>query len=184
MLCEYPKRRPKNFFDDVPPFIYEGALCRYIYLTKGHFAIVDAADYEWLTQWKWLAWTSTQGRKVYAARCVGAKVFLMHREILGLKKGDETQGDHVDTPMTLDNRRKNLREATFQQNQHNRTMYRCNKTGFKGVIQSSRCSTFIARIRVNGELIRLGTRPTARQASEELYEPAARKYHGDFARSA
>jgi hypothetical protein len=183
MLCEYPKRRPKDFFDDVSVFIYEGDLCRYIYLTKGHFAIVDAADYEWLTQWKWLSWT-TKGRKTYAARLVGNEVFLMHREVLGLKRGEDTQGDHVDTLMTLDNRRRNLRTATFQQNQHNRTMYRCNKTGFKGVIQSARCSTFIARIRVNGELIRLGTRPTAKQAWEELYVPAAEKYHKEFSRVA
>lgn len=183
--------RPNCFrvdFSDAAPFKIDGVYCKLIPLTRGLYAIVDAVDYEWINKHKWLAWPTNPKGHWYAARAYRGsngkqEVIWMHREILGLSEDDDREGDHIETGHTIDNRRKNLRIATGQQNQHNRRMYRCNKTGFKGVIKSSRCSTFIARIRVDGTLIRLGTRPTAERAWKDLYVPAAEKYHKEFARS-
>lgn len=41
---------------------------RYIPLTRGLFAIVDAEDYEWLSQYKWHAQRSRSKRAFYAAQ--------------------------------------------------------------------------------------------------------------------
>lgn len=156
-----PRLIQSNFFDDAAPFKIDGVYCKLIPLTKGFFAIVDAQDYTSLSKKKWLAWTSTQGRSTYAAHVFTDKdgryrVVLMHREILELAEGDPLQGDHVEHGETLDNRRKNLRIATHAENQHNRRMYRKNKTGFKGVTWHSRVKQYQARIRINGVGVHLG----------------------------
>jgi hypothetical protein len=41
---------------------------RLIPLTQGQFATVDAADYEWIVQWKWCAHWSKEGKCFYASR--------------------------------------------------------------------------------------------------------------------
>ena len=52
---------------------------RYIPLTKGKFAIVDAADYEWLNRHKWQALEVGPGR-FYASRAApGRGRIAMHR---------------------------------------------------------------------------------------------------------
>jgi len=89
---------------------------RLIPLTQGKVAIVDAADYDWLNQWKWYA--SKEGRVFYAIRrdndCGGRDIKVrMHRVILGVPTGLE--GDHINGD-GLDNRRANLRTVTKQQN--------------------------------------------------------------------
>ena len=159
---------------------------RLIPLTQGQYAIVDAADYEWLMQWKWYAKWSTKTHSYYAMRQARVSeysgkrpVIRMHREILGLAPADERVVDHVNPRMTLDNRRENLRIAIPLQNCWNRGVQSNNKSGFKGV--SHKGNTFRARIRVHGKLICLGSRNTPEEASS-LYRDAADKYFGNFAR--
>lgn len=187
-ICGHRANCAKLDFSDAIPFKIQDVYCKLIPLTKGMYAIVDEADYSWLSKWKWLATKPGERNSFYAGRATRSKdgcqhLVLMHREILGLTESDELEGDHLETGMTLDNRRANLRIATGQQNQHNRRKYKCNKTGYKGVMRSRGSSTYYARIRIDGELIWLGTRPNAKAAHEELYVPAAAKYHGKFARS-
>lgn len=76
------------------------------------------------------------------------------------------------------NKINNLRLATVSNNLANSRIYKCNKTGFKGVgfIQGK----YIARIRYQGKLIWLGRKSTAIEAYE-LYKDAALKYFGEFA---
>ena len=55
----------------------------------------------------------------------------MHREILGLKFGDNIKGDHRSVEPLRDNRRKNLRVADLLQNMRNIKPQANNKTGLK-----------------------------------------------------
>lgn len=84
---------------------------RYISLTRGYFAMVDAADYEWLSRHKWLAMVSDN--TVYAFRKVNGKVILMHREIMKPPRGRVV--DHMNRNGT-DNRRANLRNCLNREN--------------------------------------------------------------------
>jgi hypothetical protein len=113
---------------------------RTIPLTKGKVTIVDAADYEWLMRWKWYATWCENSQTFYAVRSSSRKEIggrhqiYMHREILGLKRGDPRQGDHEEITETLDNRRSNLRISTVLQNKQNARATRQNTSGFIGVV--------------------------------------------------
>ncbi len=154
---------------------------RTIPLTRGQAAIVDAVDYQRLMTRKWSARLDKHTGTFYALGAIvhsnGVhETLLMHREILGLKKGDKRQGDHRNHD-TLDNRRANLRIASHSENARNRPKHACND-GLKGV--SKRKDRYQAHIRVNGKLIHLGTRDTA-EAAYALYCEAAIRLHGEFA---
>jgi hypothetical protein len=86
-----------------------------IKLTKGKYALVDDADYEWLNQWKWHC---ADG---YAKRAIKKdgkwRSLAMAREILGAKDGEVC--DHINRN-PLNNMRKNLRIVTYSQNNMNR----------------------------------------------------------------
>jgi hypothetical protein len=101
----------------------------------------------------------------------------MHREILGLKKGDIHTGDHRNHD-TLDNRRSNLRIATRVEQQRNKRKNSKNTSGFKGVYPKNK--GYAAAIKVGGKQIYLGTRKTA-EAAHVLYREAALRLHGEFA---
>ena len=55
---------------------------------------------------------------------------------------------------------------------------------YREIPLTKRHGNYIAQIKVNGKDIHLGYRSSAQAAYEELYVPAALKYHGDFARLA
>lgn len=88
--------------------------------------------------------------------------------------------DHVNRD-TLDNRRHNLRIATYRQNAQNRKT-RVRKYDLpKGVLKNGRA--FTAVITVNGHRRYLGRFPTPEQA-HAAYTAAAERYFGQFARIA
>jgi hypothetical protein len=155
---------------------------RVIPLTKGQTAMVDASDFEHLSIHKWNAFWNKNTRSFYANRSsirVNGKqtTIWMHREILGLKKGDLKTGDHRNHN-TLDNRRDNLRIATRTQQQRNKRKNQKNTSGFKGVYPKN--GRYAAQIKAGGKQIYLGTRDTA-EAAHELYREAALRLHGEFA---
>jgi len=99
---------------------------RPINLTLGKIAVVDDADYNWLTQYSWYAKYNKCTDSFYAARTSRRKdengkrfLIYMHRQLLGLEKGDRRVGDHKNHN-TLDNRRDNIWTCTYSQNQLNR----------------------------------------------------------------
>lgn len=83
---------------------------------------------------------------------------------------------------TLDNRIANLRDATFAQNQYNRTAQANNTSGFKGVSLIKKTGRYRADIKANGVPRYLGSFATAEEASA-AYDAAARDLHGEFARN-
>ena len=99
----------------------------YIGLTKGKVAIVDAADFAWLSRYQWSAWRS--GRTFYARRRRGDRIVQMHREIMQPLPGFVV--DHIDGN-GLNDRRCNLRICTPRQNAYNTRPAR-NRPRFKGV---------------------------------------------------
>ncbi len=148
---------------------------RYIALTKGKFAIVDAADYEWLSQYKWHL---VAPGKLYAGRKENGKTIYMHREIMQPPPG--MMIDHINGN-GLDDRRANMRACTNQQNMRN-LRKRCSGSSiYKGVYYDKRRRTWYARICHNSKSIHLGTFPTEIEAAR-AYDRAARELFGEFAR--
>jgi hypothetical protein len=80
-----------------------------------------------------------------------------------------------------DNRWEQLRPATQQQQIWNRSIFKNNLSGFRGVNQE-RGGRYRARIRVGGKRIQLGTFSTPQEASA-VYEAAARQLRGEFYRA-
>lgn len=150
---------------------------RKIHLTMGQVALVDEADYGWLSEFKWFAMRQRSGG-YYAGRCKpGGGVLYMHREILAPPAGVFT--DHVNRAK-LDNRRANLRPATRSQNCCNALKPR-NASGFRGVSRHKRAVRWTASIQYQRRNQRLGLFDTAAEAAR-AYDAAARKLHGEFAR--
>lgn len=161
----------------------EDPALRYIPLTKGYFATIDAHNYEWLKRWSWCALINEKTGGIYAIRTemvAGKKVkVLMHRFILGMEHEDEREGDH-ENMRTLDNRVENLRIATTPQNRQNSLQQAQRKRGtLKGA--SFLRGKWIAQIKVLGKKMYLGTYDTEEDA-HAAYRAAAEKYHGAFAR--
>jgi len=119
-----------------------------ISLTQGKFAMVDAADYECLGQYRWHA--MKVGPNYYACRHGGGKTILMHRQIMQPSAGMVV--DHKNHN-SLDNCRENLRICTQQQNVCNRRPSP-NESGFRGVRRHRK--KWNAFIKCRGITYRLG----------------------------
>ncbi len=153
---------------------------RTIQLTQGQKTIVDAADYEYLSQWKWMAHWSPCTQTFYAARnSIGGTRFTikMHRVIMHATKGAIV--DHRDHN-TLDNRRQNLRLTTATGNCCNAKRRSDSTSGLKGASWNMASKKWLAQIQINKKKIHLGYFPTA-EAAHEAYKEAAVELHGEFA---
>ncbi len=120
-----PRRQPPLRLNPTQP---EDNGLRRIALTKGKFATVDAADYEWLNEFRWHA-TCARGR-YYAATVIDGKSISMHRTIMSPPPGMVT--DHIDGD-GLNNPRFNLRNCTPEQNVHNTHPRRKKSSQYIGV---------------------------------------------------
>lgn len=152
-----------------------------IRLTQDQVAIVDPSCFEWLSQWKWTAALSNNGKTFYAQRYItvdGRQVRVhMHRLIMAAPVGilvDHEDGDGLNNVVG------NLRWATQHQNQHNVGRRRDNTSGFKGVHWSENKQRWVAQLRVDGRPKHLGYFLNPVSAAE-AYDSAALDYHGEFA---
>lgn len=148
-------------------------------LPTGETVTVDMEDADLLT-FRW----SNNGIG-YAYRALprpSHKMSYLHREILARIVGrDLVKGeccDHINLNK-LDNRRCNLRLATRKQNIQNQPRRVTNRSGYKGVRKYKNCSTYEARITINGQCIYLGSFPTA-ELAHEAYCAAGRQHFGEF----
>jgi hypothetical protein len=153
-------------------------------LTKGHTAIVSPEDAD-LASFKWFAATDPKTETIYAARRVRKHPkqyqLRMHRiimeRVLDRPLTKDERVDHANHD-GRDNRRENLRLATFSQNTQNSRIRSDNKSGYKGVSLSY--NKWRVEIAINGRRIRLGTFTDIKDAAR-AYNAAALLYHGEFA---
>jgi hypothetical protein len=142
-------------------------------LTRGHVAIVDERDFEYVSQYKWLC--TSHG---YAGTDIAHKRIYMHRMIM--EAPDELTVDHINGD-GLDNRRVNLRLATKRQNVIHRLRLLPNAASkYRGVFLGKHGNGWRAQIFSKGKTIYLGTFPTEWEAAA-AYNEAAKIHHGEFA---
>ncbi len=147
-----------------------------IKLTRGKFAKVDDANFEWLNQWRW------QYNKGYAVRNSSVRdgkryTIFMHRLVICTPDGMET--DHIDRD-GLNNQRKNLRICVTMQNRRNSGLQINNASGYKGVSWDRGAKKWRAYIMINRRRMHLGLFKSAKIAAH-AYDDAAIKYFNEFA---
>lgn len=145
-------------------------------LTQGKSAIVDADDYEYLSQFNW-HYTKTG----YAARKIkknGAFTSLkMHRDIMN--PSPDRHLDHINREK-LDNRKSNLRFCTDAENNLNKAPRKGCASKYKGVWWSKERKKWVAEIKRGEKRIRLG-RFICEKAAALAYNKAASDLHGEYA---
>jgi len=149
---------------------------RFIPLTKGKVAIVDAADYDWLNSFKWSANERANGS--YACSQIKGKKAFMHRIIMN--PPTEKVVDHIDHN-GLNNRRTNLRICSIADNSRNLKPRRNAKTSFyKGVSWNKKSKKWMATIKFNQKYYHIGFFDDE-IAAAKAYDKMAKKLFGKFA---
>jgi len=144
-------------------------------LTQGKFAIVDAEDYDRLSQYKWYA--SKCKNTYYACRAKGRTTIRMHREIMRAPKG--LMCDHKNHN-GLDNRKSTLRLCTNAQNCYNQQASSNGTSKHKGVSWHKCSRKWSARIRCDGKFYHLGDYEDEIEAAM-AYDDKAVELFGEFA---
>ena len=127
---------------------------KYITLTHGKHALVDAADFDRLNKHKWCALHSSPGDSSgwYAVRRAGGRTIFMHREILHAPDGMVV--DHIQRN-GLDNRQCNLRVCTPLENAYNRRFH-SRSSRFQGIRYIDRLDKWLAGIKALGRHEHIG----------------------------
>lgn len=148
---------------------------KFIPLTQGQFAIVDADDYEGLAVHKWCL----GGKKgqYYAQRKEHARIVLMHREIIDVPAGMVC--DHINHNR-LDNRKCNLRSCTYSQNAQNSLPGEHGTSRYKGVCRYKATRKWMAYIGYQNRVIHIGYFDDEEEAAI-AYDDMAIKLFGEFA---
>ena len=137
---------------------------------------IDKEDLEKIKPFKWF------NRRGYIMAHIyknGKRTSLyMHRLIMNVPDGTEI--DHIDGD-GLDNRKKNLRFATRQQNAFNQPLNSFNTSGFKGVGWVKARKRWRAILCLNGRDIYLGIFKDKFDAAR-AYNKGATQYFGEYAR--
>lgn len=154
---------------------------RYLYKGKIKKILFDSDVFEMISSYSLTLWGG-EGGHVYVSLFKNGEKIKAHRLITGAPPGmvvDHINGDG------LDNRSKNLRVCTREQNNRNRKpIEKNNKTGYKGVTPAKNKNgppRFLAQISIgNGGKRHLGSFATALEAAN-AYDKEALELHGDFA---
>ena len=157
-------------------------------LARGRVTLIDDEDYELVLGYRWrvmenradqayvVTYKKLHDRGGRDKRGRGINNYPMHTLLTGFRLVDHRNGD------TLDNRRSNLREATYSQNAMNRRANQGSRTGFKGVNWSGeRTQRWQVRIMKEGKRHFIGNFDTPEEGAF-AYDIAARELHGEFAR--
>ncbi len=152
-----------------------------IQLTRGCTAIVDDADYPFISKFRWRAMKRTDTFYAVSSFVRPGQMVYMHRLLMGASAGVEI--DHWDGD-GLNNQRHNLRFADRVKQGGNTRLYRTNVSGFKGVRWTNRCKSrpWLGQITFQQKNKWLGYFSTPREAAI-AYDKAALERFGEFART-
>lgn len=144
---------------------------------KAYECLIDTSDEHLLINNSYRLHGGTDGRQ-YLARSFGRSVMYLHRELMGdLPKGYEV--DHVNRNKR-DNRKRNLRACTSQQNSVNQSIASRNTSGYKGVTYMPRDKNWTARVQCQGKRVFAGYHRCPTLAAL-AYDKIATELHGEFA---
>jgi hypothetical protein len=159
-----------------------GYAFRRIHMAQPKYAKVDPADYKRLRGYEWLA---KKGRSSFYARrrAAGSKagkeaLIYLHQEVIEVPEGMVV--DHINHD-GMDNRRANLRAATYSQNLcHRKKRSGAKQSKYKGIYWRKKNRKWQAVITFDRKKIYLGYFRNEIDAAK-AYDRAAMKYHGEFA---
>jgi hypothetical protein len=158
-----------------------GCVFRRIPLGDGKYVVVDAEDYY---RFGCFRWSDLGGsRNIYAARTIRDKkgkirLVALHKEIM--KPPRRRVVDHRNGN-SQDDRRANLRTATYLQNSCNRGKKRNATSKYIGVSFEKQTKKWGVTIKYRGKHIRIGRFKTEIEGAL-AYDRAALKYRGEYAR--
>lgn len=151
-------------------------------LTRGLVTIIDAEDFELVSQHKWYAVRGGHTNYAWSTQRVHGtnrrKNIKLHRLLLNAPDGLEVDHRNSDG---LDNRRANIRLCTLAENRRNSQRQVGGASEFKGVSKrQGRPKAWVAKLRVNGKAY---TRCFATELEAALaYDQMAREHFGEFAK--
>lgn len=128
---------------------------------------VDKKDYDTIKKYRWV-----ENSENYLVTSYNSQEIKLHRLIMDVLNEKDVTIDHIDRN-PLNNRRDNLRVATAQENQMNRSLNKNNTNGVAGVGKSN--NKWIASITFKGKSIFLGSfsefnkAVIARLKAEQIY---------------
>lgn len=169
----------KEFNIETIDILKQERITTLIPLSLGRFTIIDAEDYDYLSQWKWCSHKTyyyamrrdyTNGKK---------SMYRMHRLIMKAKENEYV--DHINGNR-LDNRKSNLRICNKGENNQNCGLRRNNTSGYKGVSWSKKYKKYNVQININGKRKTVGSYIDPIEAAK-AYDEAAFAAYGEFAKT-
>ena len=160
---------------EIAEALAEGA--KLIPLSQDKIAIVDAEDYERLNKYKWSLSGHECGSYGQRTESYTRRSIMMHREIMGAP--GHLVVDHINHN-GLDNRKRNLRLCTQEENIYNSLPRRNCSSKYKGVYLHKRSKRYHAMIGYKGKRYYLGTFRDEIDAAK-AYDKKARELFGEFA---
>lgn len=171
LYCSNSCRKQGRSAAPAPEFSSDGLTARIPLMAHGNrvvgHATVDASDAAWASQWRWnLNNNGYAARDAYRPSGIHQTV-LLHRELLGLKRGDGLEGDHKNLDR-LDNRRSNLRPlpSAGRPNLQNKSSYRGSTSKHRGVSYRSSIDRWVAQVQMNGKSVFQRTYHTEQEAAD------------------
>ena len=124
-----------------------GEAVKTISLGGGFITYVDAADFDWLSQWTWYL------NSGYAVRREKNRVISMHRQIMQPPKGLVV---HHKNRNKLDNTRENMENTTQAENMRDRSKPRNCSSRFWGVSYTKQRAKYQASVHYKGKAVACG----------------------------